>query len=64
MSVILIATQVTGEHSKGYIEGIPGGSPCSGNFGNKGWWSYEVVGDRSRDHDCSRPPPRTRTGAH
>jgi hypothetical protein len=26
MSVILIATQVTREHSKGYIKGIPGGS--------------------------------------
>jgi len=35
MSVILIATQVTSEHSKGYIKGIPGGSYLSGTFGSK-----------------------------
>jgi hypothetical protein len=29
MWVILIAQQVTGEHAKGYIKGIPGGSSRS-----------------------------------
>lgn len=37
MSVILIATQVTAERSKGYIEGIAGGSSAAGRLGVKVW---------------------------
>jgi hypothetical protein len=37
MSVILIATQVTGEHSKGYIKGTYGGQFHGGRLGAKVW---------------------------
>jgi hypothetical protein len=36
MSVILIATQVTDEHAKGYIKGIPWPPTRSGTFGSLG----------------------------
>src|ERR1700730_16168997 len=33
MSVILVATQVTREHSKGYMKGIPAAHPAAGRLG-------------------------------
>ena len=48
MSVILIARQVTGEHSKGYIKGISGGSSRSGTFGSKGLGVSHFPKDKRR----------------
>src|SRR6516164_9852631 len=56
MSVILTATEVTDEHAKGYIKGIPGPPTRSGMFGSLGQGEFSqsqplaIKGNRAR-HD-------------
>src|SRR5215471_1184194 len=50
MSVILFATQVTGEHAKGYIEGTHSGSSAAGSLGicSKSYRGMERATARTR----------------